>query len=351
MQQLLEQLKIKADVVNTETNGIVSKYYLKLQPSQKVRKIENCVDEIALGLKSYSIPIIKLIPERGLVSVEILTKPQGMVEFSEIKKSLLKSNKELPIILGRTHDGKDLVADITKMPHLLIAGTTGSGKSVLLHSIICSLIFNPKSNVKLALIDPKNVEFTYYEDLKQLMYPVINYADEAYTILSNLVEEMDRRFEIMSKRSAKNINEYNTKVSKKLPYIVLIIDEFADLMQMSKKEFQTKLSRLAQKSRACGIHIIIATQRPSADVVTGIIKANFPARISCRVTSAINSRVVLDRNGAEKLLGKGDALVCSTVYDMLRFRGAYIDQRKIKEICDNNKRSWLSRFINYMRKP
>lgn len=348
MQQLLEQLKIKADVISIETNGIVSKYYLKLHPGGKVKKIENCVNEIALGLKSYSIPIIRLIPEIGLVSIEILTKPQNMVNFSDIQNSLSKSNTELPVILGRTHDGKDLVADITKMPHLLIAGTTGSGKSVLLHSIICSLIL--KSNIKLVLVDPKNVEFTYYKDLKQLMYPIINYADEAHAVMSDLVEEMDRRFKMMSKKSAKDINEYNAKRSKKLPYIVLIIDEFADLMQMSKKEFQIKLSRLAQKSRACGIHIIIATQRPSADVITGIIKANFPARISCRVTSATNSRVVLDKNGAEKLLGKGDALICSNIYDMLRFRGAYVDQLKIKKICDNSKRNWLSKFINYMRK-
>ena len=348
MQQLLEQLKIKADVINIETNGIVSKYYLKLQPGGKVRRIENCANEIALGLKSYSIPIVRLIPEKGLVSVEILTKPQDTVSFNNIKESLLNSDAKLPVILGRTHDGEDLVADIAKMPHLLIAGTTGSGKSVLLHSIICSLILKP--DAKLTLIDPKNVEFTYYKDLKQLMYPIINYADEAYAVLSDLVEEMDRRFRIMSKKSAKDIDEYNAKRSKKLPYIVLIIDEFADLMQVSKKEFQIKLSRLAQKSRACGIHIIIATQRPSVDVVTGIIKANFPARISCKVTSAVNSRVVLDRNGAEKLLGKGDALICSNTHDMLRFRGAYIDQLNIKEICDNNKRSWLSKVINYTRK-
>jgi S-DNA-T family DNA segregation ATPase FtsK/SpoIIIE len=349
MQQLLEQLKIKADVVNIETNGIVSRYYLKLQPGGKVKKIENCANEIALGLKSYSIPIVRLIPEKGLVSIEILTKPQGTVEFNDLKNSLLKSDDKLPVILGRTHDGEDLITDITKMPHLLIAGTTGSGKSVLLHSIICSLILQ-ESNVRLALVDPKNVEFTHYKDTKQLMYPIINYADEAYAILSDLVDEMDDRFRIMSKKSAKDIYEYNKKRSKKLPYIVLVIDEFADLMQMSKKEFQVKLSRLAQKSRACGIHIIIATQRPSADVVTGIIKANFPARISCRVTSAINSRVVLDKNGAEKLLGKGDALISSTIYDMLRFRGAYINQVEIEKICDDNKRGLLSRIINSMRK-
>jgi S-DNA-T family DNA segregation ATPase FtsK/SpoIIIE len=343
-------LKIKADVVGIENNGIVSRYYLRLQPGGKVKKIENCANEIALGLRSHSIPIIKLIPEEGLVSVEILTKPQNMVTFDEVYTTLLNSNDSLPVILGKTHDGESLVADITKMPHLLVAGTTGSGKSVLLHSIICSLISNPKSNVKLALVDPKNVEFTYYKNIKQLIYPIVNYADDAQVVLSDLVEEMDRRFKVMAKKSAKDISEYNKKRSKKLPYIVFIIDEFADLMQMSKKEFQTKLSRLAQKSRACGIHIILSTQRPSADVVTGVIKANFPARVSCAVTSAINSRVILDRNGAEKLLGKGDALICSNLYDMLRFRGAYIDQLEINKICENNRRGWLSRFINCVRK-
>jgi len=345
----LKQLKIKADVVNIETNGIVSRYYLKLQPGGKVKRIENYANEIALGLKSYSIPIVKLIPEEGLVSVEILTKPQGMIGFKDLEYTLFESSENLPIILGKTHDGENLIADLSKMPHLLISGTTGSGKSVLLHSIICSIILQ-KSDTKLALIDPKNVEFTHYKDLKQLMYPVINYADEAYAILSDLVDEMDERFKIMARKSAKDIYEYNRKKSKKLPYIVLVIDEFADLMQMSKKEFQIKLSRLAQKSRACGIHIVIATQRPSADIVTGVIKANFPARISCRVTSAINSRVILDKNGAEKLLGKGDALIDSTIYDMLRFRGAYISQSEIEKICDNNKRGFLSKIINTMRK-
>lgn len=348
MQQLLNQLKIKADVVDIEDNGTIAKYFLRLQPGGKVKKIENCANEIALGLKSYSIPIVRIIPEKGLVSVEILVKPQDTVKFEDLKISLLRSDNELPIILGRTYDGHSLVADIVKMPHLLIAGTTGSGKSNLLHSIICSLAF--KENIKLALIDPKNVEFTYYQDLKQLLYPVVNYSDDALAVLSDLVNEMDQRFKKISRKSAKNIQEYNKKRSKKLPYIVLIIDEFADLMQISKKEFQTKLSRLAQKSRACGIHIIIATQRPSTNIVTGTIKANFPARVSCKVASAVDSRVVLDRNGAEKLLGKGDALICSSNYDMLRFKGAYLEQSEINEICENNRRSLFNRIINYMRK-
>lgn len=350
MQQILQQLKIKADVVRHESNGIMSKYYLRLQPGGRVNKIERCATEIALGLKSYSIPIVRVIPEEGLVSVELLTNPQEYVGFEELIEDLAKSEGDLPVIMGRDYSGNNIVDDITKMPHLLVSGTTGSGKSVLLHSIICSLISCETTNVHLALVDPKNVEFSYYNNIKQLMYPVVNYADEAYSVLSDLVSEMDARFKLMARVGVNEIKEYNTKRPKKqLPYIVLIIDEFSDLMQRSKKEFQTKLSRLAQKSRACGIHIILATQRPSADVVTGIIKANFPARISCRVTSAVNSRVVLDKNGAEKLLGKGDALVDSSARDMLRFKGAYISPEGIKEICYDNKRGFWSRITNYFK--
>lgn len=350
MQQILEQLKIKADVVGHESNGIMTKYYLRLQPGGKVNKIENCATEIALGLKSYSIPIIRPIPEEGLISVELLINQQDYVGFEEFTEELATSKHYIPAILGRDYAGNNIIADIARMPHLLIAGTTGSGKSVMLHSIICSLMAKEPTNIHLALIDPKNVEFSYYNKIKQLMYPVVNYADEALEILSDLVEEMEKRFKRMSKASVNEISEFNIKYPKKpMPYIVLIIDEFSDMMQMSKKIFQFKLSRLAQKSRACGIHIIIATQRPSADVVTGIIKANFPARISCRVTSAVNSRVVLDKNGAEKLLGRGDALIDSGAYDMLRFKGAYLDPKDIKEICDNNKRSKMARIWNYLR--
>lgn len=350
MQTLLNQLKIKADVVSSETNGTMSKYYLRLRPDGKINKIERCASEIALGLKAFSIPIIKIIPEKGLVSIELITKKQNTILFGDLFQSLNINTDELrlPMILGREHTGSDLVADLSLMPHLLIAGTTGSGKSVLLHSIICS--FLKLDNIKLALIDPKNVEFSYYNDIKQLIYPIANYPDDAYNILSDLVEEMDDRFIKMAKISVNNIGTYNQKKSKrKMPYIVLIIDEYSDLIQLSKKIFQNKLSRLAQKSRACGIHIIIATQRPSADVVTGIIKANFPARISCKVTSVTNSRVILDRGGAEKLLGKGDAFINSNVHDMLRFKGALISPNEIEQICKGNKRTKFQRFINYLR--
>jgi DNA segregation ATPase FtsK/SpoIIIE, S-DNA-T family len=349
MQTILSQLKIKADIVGVENNGTISKYYIRLHPGTKVSKIENCATEIALGVKAYSKPIIRIIPEQGLVCIELLTKQISNVNFSEFDQYFdgrLQESGNLPMILGRTHDGLDLITDLSTMPHLLIAGTTGSGKSVLLHSILASLI---KANdyTKFALIDPKQVELSYYDNISNLLYPVITDAAAAEDVLSDLVEEMEMRFKLLNKASVNNIVSYNKVASKKLSYIVLAIDEFSDLMHASKKAFQTKLCVLAQKSRACGIHIIIATQRPSVDVITGLIKANFPARISCKVSSLIDSRVVLDRPGAEKLLGHGDALINSGGLDMVRFQCAYINTEEIQKLCNNRQRTKWSKILNY----
>ena len=348
MQTILDQLKIKADVVDIQNNGTMSKYFLQLHPGAKVSKIENCATEIALGIKAFSKPIVRVITERGLVSVELLTKPTNHVSYIDVDPNLQDHNYELPMILGRTHDGKDLTTDLSIMPHLLVAGTTGSGKSVLLHSILCSL-FNV-DNIKLALVDPKKVEFSYYSDVKQLMYPIVVDADDALCMLEDLIEEMEARFRKMSRASVNRISDYNIKYPKRqMPYIVLVIDEFSDLMHSSKKIFQKHLCVLAQKSRSAGMHIVIATQRPSVDVITGIIKANFPSRISCRVSSGVDSRVVLGCNGAERLLGKGDALINSIGLDMIRFQGAYLSVDEIEKICSDNKRSGWNKFINKLR--
>lgn len=328
----------------------MSKYLLQLHPGEKVNKIEKFGTEIALALKAYSKPIVRVITEKGLVSLELLTRPQQDVSYTDLAESsdyLHSAQHTLPMILGRTQDGKDLAADLSIMPHLLIAGTTGSGKSIMLHSILASLI-QSNTDVKLALIDPKKVEFSHYNDIKQLLYPVVTEPDDALSVLSDLVNEMECRFRLMSKAKVTNISAYNEKRAKKLPYIVLMIDEFSDLMHSTRKVFQKKLCMLAQKSRACGIHIVIATQRPSVDVVTGLIKANFPARISCRVTSIADSRVVLGCGGAEKLLGKGDALISCIQYDMQRFKGAYISPQEVSEICKVNKRSLLSKIRNFI---
>lgn len=343
MQEILDQLKIKAEVVEVQNNGTISKYFLRLSPGTKVDKLEKYATEIALGLKAFSRPIVKAITERGLVSVELLTQQQKEVAFSSIMPALEYAKEEIPVILGKTHDGDDLIIDLAKMPHLLLAGATGSGKSVMLHSLICSTILSNK-NIKLALIDPKTVEFSYYKNIKQLLYPVVSDPENALDVLDDLIDEMEYRFSVMAKKSVNNIIDYNAKTAKNLPYIVLVIDEFSDLMQSFRKDFQSKVTVLAQKSRACGIHIILATQRPSVDVVTGLIKANFPSRVSCRVSSAVDSRVVLDRNGAERLLGSGDALLNCGTFEMLRFKGAYLGVDEITKVCDSNKRSTLLDF-------
>ena len=319
-----------------------------MHPGAKVSKLENCATEIALGVKAYGRPIIKTVTEEGLVTLELLTKPLCDVSFQELLTDLAASPYDLPIILGRTHDGHNLIADLSKMPHLLVAGATGSGKSVLLHSIISSLIVN-SADVKLALIDPKTVELSVYAGIKQLLYPIVSEPDAALEVLSDLVIEMNDRFDKMAKRAVNSITDYNRIAKKPLPYMVLVIDEFSDLMYQVKKEFQKQLCMLAQKARACGIHIVIATQRPSVDVVTGLIKANFPARISCRTTSLVDSRVILDCSGSEKLLGRGDALIKSANHDMVRFKGAFIGLPEISKICVANQRGTWARIVNYAR--
>lgn len=346
MQTILNQLKIKAKVISCHNNGTTLKYELKMLDGERVSKLERYATEIALETKSYCKPIIKVMFEKGTVSVELLINPLKMIKFDQLKQSFdkVKDKYNIPIILGKTHDGEDLIVDLSVMPHLLIAGTTGSGKSVLLHSILNSIM--DIDNIKLALIDPKKVELTYYSDIKNLMYPVINDSDSALDILSDLVYEMENRFIKMSKASVSNIKDLNKKYPNSMSYIVLVIDEFSDLMHTSKKEFQTKLCLLAQKSRACGIHIVIATQRPSVDVITGLIKANFPSRISCRVSSVTDSRVILNAVGAERLLGKGDSIISSIGYDMIRFQGSFIDTNEIKIRCDNHKRSMASVIMN-----
>ena len=344
MQDLLDQLKIKATLKNKQSNGNLIKYLLELKPGGKISAIEKNSRELALNLKLHSIPTVRLLPEQGLISVEAITKKPKFVDYSELKHHLQASSYSLPVLLGKSHEGQNVITDLASFPHLIISGTTGSGKSVMLHSIICSLI-ESSAAVNLALIDPKLVEFSYYNDIKQLMYPVVHSSTDANYMLNDLLDEMNDRFSKMRKKAANNIGNYNKKSRKKLPYIVLIIDEFADLMQNKGKEFSNNLTTLAQKSRACGIHIVIATQYPTVNIVNGNIKANFPARISCKVASAINSRVVLDQNGAETLLGNGDAFMNSNQYDMLRFQGAFISQEKIKVIAENNKRAWYKRGI------
>ena len=250
-----------------------------------------------------------------MVGIEIPNKIRQTVFFREIVESdqFAASNSFLSLALGKTISGEPFVADLTKMPHLLVAGSTGSGKSVSLNSMICSMLYKATPvNVRFLMIDLKMLELSFYEGIPHLLLPVVTNAKNAKTSLRWLIDEMERRYKMMAEKGVRSIEKYNQKMVKgdteARPYIVVVIDELADLMMVSTKEVEEYIARLAQMARASGIHLILATQRPSVDVLTGIIKANFPARISCQVSSKVDSRTILDANGAESLLGYGDML-------------------------------------------
>jgi S-DNA-T family DNA segregation ATPase FtsK/SpoIIIE len=274
--------------------------------------------------------------------MEIMISEQETVFFNDIikNKEFIFSKANLPLALGRFRNGQALIPDLYKMPHMLVSGATGSGKSIILQSIINSLLVFSK-NVNLVLIDLKRVEFSYYDDLPILYGPVARNVNNSIQLLESLIIEMNKRFFILEKHNARDILSYNGF----MPFIVVIIDELADLMMASKKTVQELICKLAQKSRACGIHLIMATQRPSVDVVTGLIKANFPARISCKVSSATDSRTVLDKNGAETLVGKGDAIINCSEYSFKRFKGSFLNKTEILNIV-NSRKSWCSRIWN-----
>jgi S-DNA-T family DNA segregation ATPase FtsK/SpoIIIE len=341
----LRRFKIKADLVREQHTGNISRYYLKLHPGTSVEKLERRAVEIALAIKAYGKPLIHPIMHEGLVVMEFMTKPPSAVSFNEfdIRKY---PDLALPAIIGKVQDGEELVIDLAQAPHGLVAGSTGSGKSVLLNSMICSLIESGR-NVKLALVDPKRVELTAYKDVQQLMYPIANTAQEAEVIIDDLIYEMNARFVTMAKYSVTNVRDLHKR--HRPPYIVMVVDEFADLVLSSDKEFVNKVCLLAQKSRAAGIHIILATQRPSTRIVNGGIKANFPMRISLKLPSAIDSRIILDHSGAEKLCPRGDGLIIYGTLNMVRFQGALLDREDIHSIAAKNEISLQTKLYRTLR--
>lgn len=342
LNNLFEQLKIKAKVKSCKRENSFLIFDVVLNPGGTFKKIERYSTEIALGLKSISNPLIYPVPKQGIIRIEMMVQELENILFNEIicSQEFLKSNYKLPIALGKTKEGNPLIVDLTEFPHLLIGGATGSGKSVLLHTIINSLLLS--NNSKLALIDTKRIEFSYYENISKLYCPVAKDVDSSLLMLNNLIDEMENRFYTLERAGCRNINEYNGKME----YIVVVIDELADLMLSSEKKAQELICRLAQKSRACGIHIIMATQRPSVDIVTGALKANFPVRIGCQVSSAVDSRVILDKGGAETLFGKGDAILDGLQYKFIRFKGSYINESDILMNVKRNLSKW-TKILNF----
>jgi len=311
----LAQFRVDGDVIRTYSGPLVTTFEFKPAPNVKVSKILGLQDDLAMALSAETIRIQAPIPGRDVVGIEIPNESIDTIYLREILESdvFKEASSPLTVALGKDIVGKPFITDLKKLPHLLIAGTTGSGKSVGINAMILSLLYrNDPEQLKLMLIDPKMLEFAAYEDIPHLITPVITEPAKAIAALANMVGEMERRYKLMADARTKNIENYNEKVKKTgeepFPFIVVIIDELADLMMSGGKEVEHSIARLAQKSRACGIHLVVATQRPSVDVVTGMIKANLPSRLSYRVGSRIDSKVILDAMGADSLLGRGDGL-------------------------------------------
>ena len=323
-------------------------------PGVRISKIKNLEDDIALSLAALGIRIIAPIPGKGTIGIEVPNSKPDIVSM----RSLIASEKfqnsgfELPVALGKTISNETYIADLAKMPHLLMAGATGQGKSVGLNAILVSLLYKKHpAQIKFVLVDPKKVELTLFNKIERHFLAKLPDEEEAIITdtskvvktLNSLCVEMDTRYELLKKGLCRNIKEYNAKFVKRklnpenghryMPYIVLVVDEFADLIMTAGKEVETPIARLAQLARAIGIHLIIATQRPSVNIITGTIKANFPARIAFRVTSKIDSRTILDAGGADQLIGRGDMLL-STGSDLIRLQCGFVDTPEVEEICD-----------------
>lgn len=338
----LRRFKIDGDVVRTYSGPVVTTFEFRPAANVKVSKILNLEDDLAMALKAKTIRIQAPIPGKDVVGIEIPNKNIETIYLKEILQSEIfkKASSPLTIALGKDIVGQPFITDLKKLPHLLIAGTTGSGKSVGINSMLLSLLYkNSPKTLRLIMIDPKMLEFSIYNDIPHLLTPVITDSKKALIALSNLVSEMERRYKIMAQTSTKNIENYNQKAIKNnfetLPYIVVIIDELADLMMTSGKDVEFYIARLAQMARASGIHLIVATQRPSVNVVTGLIKANLPSRISFRVGQKIDSKVILDQMGADSLLGRGDMLFTPpSNTGLIRLHAPFTTEEEILKIVE-----------------
>ncbi|KAB1065239.1 DNA translocase FtsK [Salibacter halophilus] len=350
----LKNYKIGIDKIKATVGPTVTLYEIVPEAGVRISKIKNLEDDIALSLSALGIRIIAPIPGRGTIGIEVPNQDPDIVSM----RSLIKSDKfqnskyALPIALGKTVSNETFIADLAKMPHLLMAGATGQGKSVGLNAILVSLLYRlHPSQIKFVLVDPKKVELTLFNKIERHYLAKLPDTEEAIitdnsqviNTLNSLCIEMDKRYELLKDAMVRNVKEYNNKfINRKLnpenghkymPYIVLVVDEFADLIMTAGKEVETPIARLAQLARAVGIHLIIATQRPSVNVITGLIKANFPARIAFRVTSKVDSRTILDSGGADQLIGRGDMLL-SQGSDLLRLQCGFVDTPEVEEICD-----------------
>jgi len=363
LEKTLKDFGVDGQVVNVVDGPVISRFEVALATGTKISKVENLADDIALVMKVEQVRIAS-VPDKALVGIEIPKRNKKTIYLKELieDESFIKASSLLTMAIGKDLGGSPIVADLTEMPHLLIAGATGSGKSVCINSIIMSILYKATPDeVKVLLVDPKRVELMHYNDLPHLISPVITDAKKAALALRVLVREMESRYDTLSKEGARNITAYNKLVEefnadaskdkdikpeemkKSLPYIVLIIDELADLMTLAKNSVEASLQRLAQMARGVGIHLVLATQRPSVDIITGVIKANFPSRIAFQVVSKVDSRTILDMNGADALLGKGDMLYApANLNKPIRGQAAFLSTNEVSKVVH---------FIKKQRKP
>ncbi len=369
LEKKLEDFGVEGEVVEILPGPVITMYEYKPAPGIKISKVAGLSDDLALTLRAQSIRIVAPIPGKAAIGIEIPNNQREMVYLREILSSsaYVDTKAKLPIALGKDITGSAVVADLAKMPHLLVAGATGTGKSVSINAMIQSLLYTLTPDMaRFLMVDPKRIELSIYQGIPHLLHPVVTEPKDANKALKWAVHEMERRYMLLSDRGVRNIDSYNRKIAKQdkksessenrgeeggedrgvdrhLPYIIIIIDELADLMMVSSKEVEESITRLAQMARAAGIHLIIATQRPSVNVLTGIIKANFPTRLSFQVSSKVDSRTILDTNGAENLLGDGDMLFMPPgVGRIMRIHGPYISDEEVKGVAD---------FLRSQKKP
>lgn len=356
LEKKLEDFGVSGKVVAVTPGPVITTFEYEPAPGVKINRIVNLTDDLALALRAISIRIVAPIPGKSVIGVEIPNTDREVVRFKEmiLSPSFEQAKSTLTLCLGKDIVGNPFSAGLEKMPHLLIAGATGAGKSVALNTMICSLLYKlTPDQVKLIMVDPKRIELSMYDGIPHLITPVVTDVKKATNALFWAVREMEQRYELLSNKKARNIDQYNRKIEKEageapeegtekagealkpLPYIVIIIDELADLMMVASRDVEVALTRLAQMARAAGIHLILATQRPSVDVLTGIIKANFPTRLTFQVSSKTDSRTIIDANGAESLLGNGDMLFLPPGTARLqRIHGAYISEAELVRVTE-----------------
>lgn len=339
LESSLKDFGVEGKITDISQGPVITMFEYKPAPGVKITKVSNLSDDLALALGTQSVRIIAPIPgKKSIIGIEVPNTIRETVFLKELvsAKSFRNTDKILPLALGKDIEGNPYFSDLSKMPHLLVAGSTGSGKSVFINTLLCSFLFKFSSHeLKFIMVDPKMLELSSYANIPHLLLPVVTEPGKASLALKWAVKEMIRRYELLSALGARSIETYNKKAKEKLPYIVIVIDELADLMMVCSKEVETSITRLAQMARASGIHLVLATQRPSVDVITGLIKANFPSRIAFRVSSRIDARTIMDTQGAEKLLGNGDMLFMgSGSYAPIRIHGAYVSDDEVKNVVD-----------------